>query len=1125
MAKITGKSGNVRDTLTGTSGADTLNGLLGADVMRGLGGNDLYVVDNVGDVVTEVANAGTDTVQSSVNHTLRNHVEDLTLTGTSAKLGTGNTLNNVLTGNTAANTLTGLAGNDTLDGKAGADRLVGGVGNDTYVVDSASDVIVESAGQGTDLVQSNAAAYTLAANVDNLTLLAATARSGKGNSSNNLITGNASANTLDGGAGTDTLVGGAGNDTYLVDLSTDKITEIATGGTADTVISTASSYLLSAFVENLTLKAGASTARSGTGNTGNNVIIGNEFVNTLAGGAGNDTINGGAGADTLDGGAGNDVVIFDAEDAVVNGGADTDILRISATGEFLDLAALTDENVISGFERLDLGNNGTTVTLTPDAVKALSDTDALVLDGGADDSVDLGAGWVKQPSTGVPAGYDRYQNIIDSVVNATVDIKQGVQVSLNRAPTGAPTATLLDATEDTEYTIEASDLLSGFSDLDEENGDSLSVTSVTAENGTVVDNGDGTFTYTPDVNYNGPETFSYVVSDTAGETVAAQLSIDVTAVNDAPDGNDTGTLPAATEDTPYTIALGDLLAGFTDVDGDTLSVIDLSVDQGLLVDNEDGTYTYSSPEANFHDEVTFSYTVADGNGGTFAATRTLNVAAVNDAPTGTPSTVLASATEDQSSYTLSLTDLLNGISDADIDTDDDAISISGSILAAHGTVVPNGSDGYTYTPDANYSGPETFSYTVTDNNGATLAATLGLTVTSVNDAPTGSATSSTVLTTAEDTAVDINQSEFLTGFSDVDTTDVLVVSSISANHGTVVDNGNGTFRFTPELNYNGPNVFTYTVSDGNGGTVAGTRSLTVTAVNDAPALTGAQTTLSSIAEDATGTIITKAQLLAGFSDVEDGTTLTVSNVTADNGALVDNLDGTYTFTPTANFRGTNTFSYTVTDTQSGTLAATLGLTVTAVNNVPALTGTQTTLSSIAEDATGTIITKAQLLTGFSDVEDGTTLTVSNLTANNGSVVENLDGTYTFTPTANFNGTNTFRYTVNDTQGGTLSASLALTVTAVNDAPALTGTQTSLPSIAEDATGTIITKAQLLAGFSDVEDGTTLTVSNLTANNGAVVENLDGTYTFTPTANFNGTNTFSYTVNDTQSGTLAATLGL
>ncbi len=107
--------------------------------MAGGLGNDIYVVDNVGDVVTENANEGTDTIQSSVTYTASANVENLTLTGTTAINGTGNALDNVLTGNSAANTLTGGAGNDTLNGGAGIDTMVGGAGDDTYVVDVAGE--------------------------------------------------------------------------------------------------------------------------------------------------------------------------------------------------------------------------------------------------------------------------------------------------------------------------------------------------------------------------------------------------------------------------------------------------------------------------------------------------------------------------------------------------------------------------------------------------------------------------------------------------------------------------------------------------------------------------------------------------------------------------------------------------------------------------------------------------------------------------------------------------------------------------------------------------------------------------------------------------------------------------
>ncbi len=160
---IFGYDGN--DKLYGLAGNDTLDGGTGADNMIGGTGDDTYVRDNTGDVITENANEGTDTVQSSITYTLGNNVENLTLTGTSAINGTGNTLDNYLTGNSAANTLTGGDGNDTLNGGVGADSMIGGQGNDTYVVDNADDAVTENANEGTDTIQSSVT-YTLAANIE-----------------------------------------------------------------------------------------------------------------------------------------------------------------------------------------------------------------------------------------------------------------------------------------------------------------------------------------------------------------------------------------------------------------------------------------------------------------------------------------------------------------------------------------------------------------------------------------------------------------------------------------------------------------------------------------------------------------------------------------------------------------------------------------------------------------------------------------------------------------------------------------------------------------------------------------------------------------------------------------------
>jgi Ca2+-binding RTX toxin-like protein len=209
---LTGNS--AANTLTGGAGNDTLNGAAGTDTLRGGSGNDTYVVDNTRDSVTENANEGTDLVQSSVTYTLDANVEHLTLTGTSAINGTGNTLDNILTGNSAANTLTGNAGNDTLDGGAGKDTLRGGLGNDTYVVDVAGESVTENANEGTDTVHS-AVTYTLGANLEHLTLTGMAVINGTGNTLANILTGNSAANTLTGNAGNDTLDGGAGNDALV----------------------------------------------------------------------------------------------------------------------------------------------------------------------------------------------------------------------------------------------------------------------------------------------------------------------------------------------------------------------------------------------------------------------------------------------------------------------------------------------------------------------------------------------------------------------------------------------------------------------------------------------------------------------------------------------------------------------------------------------------------------------------------------------------------------------------------------------------------------------------------------------------------------------------------------------
>ncbi len=330
---ITTGSGN--DTLSGRGGADSLSGAAGDDLIDGgngddtlVGGlgNDTLIVNSAGDVVTELSNQGTDTVQTSLaSYQLGNNIENGTIL-----LTTGATL----VGNGLANILTGNIGNDVFaSGTSEIDTLIGGQGDDEYSI-SEFDVILENTGEGTDLVRVGAASYTLGANLENMIGQGLTGQTLTGNSLANSIAASSGNDVIDAAGGADTMAGGNGDDIYIERQSSDVITELGNGGT-DTV----QTHLVNATLDDkVEILIGLSTA--------NARLTGNDLDNTITGNTGNDTLKGAAGDDTMTGQSGDDLyIVSSVGDAIVelgNGGHDrveTGIAQYTLAGNVEGLAS------------------------------------------------------------------------------------------------------------------------------------------------------------------------------------------------------------------------------------------------------------------------------------------------------------------------------------------------------------------------------------------------------------------------------------------------------------------------------------------------------------------------------------------------------------------------------------------------------------------------------------------------------------------------------------------------------------------------------------------------------------------------------------------------------------------
>ena len=344
-----GTGNDLANQIVGNSFANLIDGSTGADTMSGGGGDDIYIVDNTGDVVTENVGEGTDTIKSSVTYTLSANVETLELTGNAAINATGNGLRNLITGNSA---------NNIIDGGADADTMKGGAGDDTYIVDNMGDGIEENAGEGIDTVFTSTQHY-LSANVENLTQTGWERLNGFGNELNNVmkgndadswLRGNGGNDTLDGGKGVDRMWGGTGDDLYYVDTTADQVSE-NWGEGKDMVVSSANNYTLSANIENLSF-IGLNSV--GYGNTLDNVMKGASGRDTLWGHDGNDTLDGGYGADNLYGQSGNDTYYVDNSGDMIEelSGQGWDTVFVSIGG--YTMAVETEVGILTGTDNYNL---------------------------------------------------------------------------------------------------------------------------------------------------------------------------------------------------------------------------------------------------------------------------------------------------------------------------------------------------------------------------------------------------------------------------------------------------------------------------------------------------------------------------------------------------------------------------------------------------------------------------------------------------------------------------------------------------------------------------------------------------------------------------------------------------
>ena len=590
---------------------------------------------------------------------------------------------------------------------------------------------------------------------------------------------------------------------------------------------------------------------------------------------------------------------------------------------------------------------------------------------------------------------------------------------------------------------------------------------------------EGGYTYTPNENYYGSDSFSITVSDGSNE-VDCVISVIVNSINDAPVPSYSASV-STDEDTPLTESLT-----ATDADLDELTVsIKANGVHGTVVLIEGG-YTYS-PNADFNGTDSFTITVSDGSANVDCDI-TVTVNAINDAPV--PSYSASVSTDEDTLLSESLTA-------SDVDLDELTYSVKDGSGPAHGTLTLV-AGGYTYDPDENYNGPDSFTIAVSDGT-TTVDCAIAVTVNSVNDAPVPSY--SAAVSTDEDTLL----TESLTA-TDVDLDEL----TYSVKDGSGPSNGTltlieGGYTYDPHDDYNGSDSFTIVVGDGTT-TVDCDITVTVNAVNDAPV-----PSYSADVNTDEDTPLTKS-LTATDVDLDD-LSYTVKDGNGPANGTLELIEGGYTYSPDENYNGPDGFTITVGDGTAEVDCA-ISVTVAAVNDDPVALDDS---ASTNEDTPVTIY----VLTNDSDVDspEGDSFAPTAILSGSANGSANIDGnTIIYTPNANYFGLDEFTYQITDSGGLTASATVSVRINSVNDYPQPDGLASEY-TIAEDGSITIT------FDLSDVETPTETLTMQVVSGNTALVPQTRITITgledsdpsvsikLVPLANQNGDATFTIRASD------------